>query len=171
VGNAEVDLEISVQAPLWAEYDTIEIYRNATTCVAGTNGGVPVAFSALPTQTLQAGATNAGSEFLVGELTDFRKIPGAGHRETTRSVRFSGLAEDSWFVVVVKGTAGVSAPMFPIFPRSLQSSGNTSLEGLLDGNLGEGGVLALGFTNALYADVDGGGFEAPGVPTPLGSCP
>ena len=36
---------------------------------------------------------------------------------------------------------------------------------LIDGNLGEGGVLALGFTNALYADVDGEpGFQAPRRP-------
>ena len=35
----------------------------------------------------------------------------------------------------------------------------------------EGGVLALGVTNALYVDVDGNGFEAPGVPPPLDPCP
>ncbi len=34
VGNAAVDLEIRVQAPTWAPYDKIEIYRNASTQVA-----------------------------------------------------------------------------------------------------------------------------------------
>jgi hypothetical protein len=160
-----VDLEISVQAPLWAEYDTIEIYRNATTCVAGRNGGVPVLFSAIPAQTLEA-----GSDFAVSEIVDFPGIPGAGHRETTHTVRFAGLTADSWFAVVVKGTPGTSEPMFPVFPRNLRSAGNTTLAALLDGNLGQGGVNALGFTNALYADVDGGGFDAPGVST-LGACP
>ena len=77
---------------------------------------------------------------------------------------------DAWFAVVVKGTPGVSEPMFPVFPRNLQTAGNGSLAALLDGNLGQGGVNALGFTNALYADVDGGGFDAPGVST-LGACP
>jgi len=158
-------LRLQEAAPLWAEYDTIEIYRNATTCVAQRNGGVPVLFSAIPTQTLEA-----GSEFTISEVEDFPGIPGAGHRETTHSVRFSGLAGDAWFVVVVKGTPGISEPMFPVFPRSLRSAGNASLAALLDGNLGQGGVNALGFTNALYADVDGGGFDAPGVST-LSACP
>ena len=42
---------------------------------------------------------------------------------------------------------------------------NTTLADLIDGNLGENGVLALGFTNALYADVDGkAGFKGPRQP-------
>jgi hypothetical protein len=163
--NGEVDLVIEAAAPLWAEYDTIEIYRNATTCVTGRNDGVPVFFSAIPVQTLEA-----GSDFTISEVEDFPGISGAGHRETAHTVRFSGLTADAWFVVMVKGTPGISQPMFPVFPRSLRSAGNANLAALLDGNLGEGGVNALGFTNALYADVDGGGFDAPGVST-LSVCP
>ncbi len=88
-------------------------------------------------------------------------------------MRFSALDRDAWFVVIAKGTPGVSEPMFPIFASSLSRASNTTLEDLLDGNLGEGGVTALGFTNALYADVDAppNGFDAPGVEPPLGSCP
>jgi hypothetical protein len=171
VGNGEVDLEIDVQAPLWAEYDTIEIYRNAQTCVAGKNGGVPVLFGAIPTLTLTAGLTDTGSEFTVGEVDDFPSIPGAGHRESQRTVRLTGLSDDAWVAVVVKGTPGLSQPMFPIYPRSLAVGPNGTLADLLDGNLGEGGVLALGVANALYVDVDGNGFEAPGVPPPLDPCP
>jgi hypothetical protein len=52
--------------------------------------------------------------------------------------------------------------MFPVMVRDLARSSNTTLADLLDGNLGENGVLALGFTNALFADVDGvAGFQAP----------
>lgn len=171
VANGEVDLEIDVQGPLWAPYDTIEIYTNATTCVSGTNGGVPVEFGGVPSQVLTLGATDTGTEFTAPTVQDYPGIPGAAHRETTRVVRLSGLAADTWVVVVAKGTAGVSEPMFPVFPRDLASGSNTTLADLLDGNLGEGGTRALGFTNALYVDVDGGGFQAPGVPTPLPSCP
>ena len=58
------------------------------------------------------------------------------------------VSEDTWFVVLVKGTDGVSASMFPVMAASLSS----------------GGVLALGATNALYVDQDGNGdFDAPGV--------
>jgi hypothetical protein len=171
VGNGEVDVEIDVQAPLWAEYDTIEIYRNAQTCVAGKNGGVPVLFGAIPTLTLTAGATDTGSEFTIDPVTDHPGIPGAAHRESHRTVRLTGLAGDAWVAVIVRGTPGVSQPMFPIYPRSLAVGPNGSLADLLDGNLGEGGVLALGVANALYVDVDGDGFEAPGVPPPLDPCP
>jgi hypothetical protein len=39
------------------------------------------------------------------------------------------------------------------------------LANLTDGNLGESGTMALGYTNALYADVDGNpGFDAPLAP-------
>lgn len=171
VTNGEVDLEIHVQAPLWAEYDTIKIYRNAQTCVAGKNGGVPVLFGAVPTLTLTAGPTDTGSEFSVTQVNDFPSIPGAGHRESHRTARLSGLAGDAWVAVVVKGTPGVSRPMFPIYPRNLAAASNTTLANLLDGNLGQGGVLALGVANALYVDTDGNGFDAPGVPPPLAACP
>jgi hypothetical protein len=171
VTNGEVDVEIDVQAPLWAEYDRIEIYRNAQTCIAARNGGVPVLFGAVPTLTLTAGGTDTGSTFTIAQVNDFPGIPGAGHRESHRTVRLSGLAGDAWVAVVVKGTSGVSRPMFPIYPRSLSTASNTTLAALLDGNLGQGGVLALGATNALYVDVDGNGFDAPGVPPPLDPCP
>lgn len=78
------------------------------------------------------------------------------------TVPFPNLAGDTWFTVVVKGTDGVSDPMFPIYPRNLDSGSNTTLADLLDGNLGEQGVMALGATNALYVDADGTpGFQGP----------
>jgi hypothetical protein len=52
--------------------------------------------------------------------------------------------------------------MFPVYPRSLATAGNTTLANLLDGNVGESGTNALGVANALYADVDGvPGFQPP----------
>jgi hypothetical protein len=53
--------------------------------------------------------------------------------------------------------------MFPVFPRSLSAAENPDLTALLDNTTTEDGTRALGFTNALYADVDGTpGFNAPG---------
>ena len=52
--------------------------------------------------------------------------------------------------------------MFPVMSGDIPAASNQTLADLLDGNLNEGGVLALGHTNALYADVDGvAGFQAP----------
>ena len=59
-----VRLEIDVQAPPWAPYDTIEIYRNPTTTATGFNGGVPVFFTANPTHVLTAGTAKAFFDML-----------------------------------------------------------------------------------------------------------
>jgi hypothetical protein len=83
-----------------------------------------------------------------------RHVTGASRLETHVRESFD-LDADTWFVVVVKGSDGVSKPMFPIFASNLATASNVTLDDLTDGNLGELGVTALGATNALYADVDG----------------
>ncbi len=158
--NGGVDLDIDVQAPLWAEYDRIEIYANAMTVPTLTSGDASFLFSATPSRVLVL-----GSDF---EATPVEVVPGlagASRRETHVTVPFRELSADTWFMVVVRGTDGISRPMFPIFNLDLNAETNSTLEDLLDGNLGEGGVLALGATNALYADLDGTeGFQAPLAP-------
>ena len=157
-GDGDVTLVIDVQSPIWAEWDTIEIYANAQTSVQGTNDGVPVAFGATPTQVL-----TEGTDFTASTVVVDGSVAGASRRELHLELPQT-LSEDTWFVVLVKGTDGVSRPMFPVYPSSLDQGSNTTLADLLDGNLGESGVLALGATNALYADVDGSpGWDAPGV--------
>jgi hypothetical protein len=64
---------------------------------------------------------------------------------------------------MVKGTDGVSRPLFPVLPNNLKTSTNTTLAQLTDGNLGEDGIMALAYTNPLFVDVDGGGWSPPGV--------
>jgi hypothetical protein len=166
--DGSVDLEIRVQAPTWAPYDRIEIYRNAQTVVTGTTGTTPTAYSALPTQVLTLGA----ADFVRSVVNVHPSVPGAERYETTRVVPLSGLAQDEWVVVVVKGTVGSSPPMFPIYGSNLcygQGSTPCTPQNLtladmqaLDPN--ESGVRALGFTNALYVDVDGNAaFDPPGV--------
>jgi hypothetical protein len=158
--NGGVDLEIKVQSPTWADYDRIEIYANASTVVTGMTRETPTLFSAEPTLVFQA-----GTDFEISTIEVFPGVAGGQRRETTLTVPFRDLTNDTWFVVVVKGSDGVSRPMFPVMAQNLNSDSNGTLEDLLDGNVGEGGVLALGFTNALYADVDGvPGFQAPMAP-------
>jgi len=154
-----VDLEITVQAPLWAEFDRIEVYANAAT-IASPTSSAPELFSAVPTVVL-----NGGVDFVVNQVDVFPSVSGAKRLETTVTVPFTNLTEDTWFVVVVKGSDGVSRPMFPVFADDLSSASNTTLSDLIDGNLGESGVMALGFTNPLYVDADGvAGFQAPFAP-------
>ena len=146
--NGRVVLEVRVQAPLWAPFDRIEIYANAETVVTRERGGVPVLYGAEPSLVLVA-----GPDFSIERVVVDGAVAGAERWETSVSVPFE-LARDTWFVAMAKGTDGISRPMFPVIAGDLNDT-NVALEDLIDGNLGEGGVLSLGFTNPLFADVDG----------------
>jgi hypothetical protein len=87
-------------------------------------------------------------------IDDYPAIPGAKHWEATTTLNLTGLAADAWVIVLVRGTDGTSRPLFPVNPASLRKTGNTTLADLTDGNLGEDGVLALGFTNPIYIDAN-----------------
>lgn len=157
--SGSVRLDVEAQSPLWAPFDRIEIYANADTVVARERGGIPTLYGAEPTLVLRAGVDVP----LEREVVDAR-VPGA-ERWVSRFTLPFPLQRDTWFVVVVKGTDGVSHPMFPVFGEDLRRNTNTTLDQLTDDNLGEDGTLALGVTNALYADVDGEpGFNPPRTP-------
>ncbi len=158
--TGSVDLEIRVQAPVWAPYDRIEIYRNAQTAVTGTTGGTPTSYSAIPSQVLTLG----GGDFARATVNVHPSVPGAERYETNLVVPLTGLSADEWVVVVARGTVGSSPPMFPIYGGNLNVGGNLTLANLTTLDPAESGVRALGFTNALYVDVDGNGvFDPPGV--------
>jgi hypothetical protein len=149
--GGNVELEIQVQSPGWARWDRIEIYANAPTV---PTSGSPYLFGAAPTQVLVEGdcdpATAGDGDFDVTLTPAIGGVPGADRLSVTVSVPFSGLTEDTWFVVVVRGTDGQCSPMFPVYPDDLDQASNTTVSQLVDGNLGQGGVMALGATNALY---------------------
>lgn len=153
-----VDLVVDVQAPIWAAFDRIEVYANSQTFATGTVLGTNVSFSANPTL-----VRHAGADFTVREVDVFPEIAGAKRLEATDTIHFDNLTADTWFVVIVRGSDGVSRPMFPFFAGSLAHGSNQTLDDLLDGNLNENGTLAMAVTNALYADVDG----VPGFNPPL----
>jgi len=169
--DGNVTLRIEVQSPSWAQWDTIKVYANSTTVATKTNGTivpVPVLFTAgPPLATLVEGDCDPSTpdgvdlgDFDITEVTNVNGVTGANRWEATVDVPVAAAA-DTWFVVVVSGTDGVCEPMFPVYPADLDDTANTTLGDLTDGNLGELGVMALGFTNALYLDVDGGGFKGP----------
>jgi hypothetical protein len=157
--NGELTLEIKVQAPLWAQFDRIDVYQNAATA------GGPYLYTATPTLTFLEGdcdpATTGDGDFDITTVNVQPGVPGGQRQEVTLNVPRT-LAQDTWFAVVVRGSDGVCEPMFPVYPRSLNTASNASLADLLDGNVGESGTMALGVANALYADVDGApGFQPP----------
>ncbi len=145
-----VELEIRVQSPAWARWDRVEVYANAATATAGS----PYLFGATPAVVLDEGdcdpATLGDGDFDVALTPAIGGVAGADRLSATLTVPFNGLAVPTWFVVVVKGTDGQCAPMFPVYTDDITPATNTTLAQLVDGNVGEGGVMALGATNALY---------------------
>ncbi len=62
----------------------------------------------------------------------------------------------------VAARGGAPAEQVRVDVNPFDSQFSAYVRNLLDGNLGESGVMALGASNALYADVDG----APGIQMP-----
>jgi len=168
--DGALDLEIRVQAPLWAQFDRIEVYANGLPAPDAKGATSPYLFAAdTPAVTLLEGDCDPatldgadGGQFDITTVNVHPTVAGGERQEVTLTVPFAGLTQDTWFAVVVRGTDGVCEPMFPVYPRSLDKLSNTTTASLLDGNLGQLGTMALGVANALYADVDGeAGFQPP----------
>jgi hypothetical protein len=155
------NVNIRVEAPTWAQYDVIEIYMNsAPDCASGFSfmGSVDRVCDVTPDIVL-----NKGIDFTAGLTTG---VSGFGTRQvTTKSVPVA-VTEDTWVIVVVRGTDGVSKPLFPVMPQDLAHSTtvNATLAQLTDGgvappwNLGEEGAMATAFTNPLFFDFENDGF-------------
>jgi hypothetical protein len=158
-GSATVTVDI--QSPLWAEFDRVEYYINSAQYAEDhdVSASTPPLYRAGP-DVIQI----AGTDFTITTVDDFPSIPGAQHLEATTSLTLTGLTQDTWVVVLVRGTDAVSKPLFPVVPNDLRQTGNTTLAQLTDGNLGEDGVPAMAFGNPLFISVtNDGDYDAPGL--------
>ena len=156
------DINIHIESPTWAEYDRIEIYMNSDpSCVAEWTFYGVVNPSKCATVTAQKTLNKA----LVADATHFTVSTttgdsGFGQRLVTDVSVPVEITADTWVVVVVRGTDGVSHPLFPTQPQDLATAGNTTLAALTDGgtalpwNLGEQGQLALAYSNPLFFSND-----------------
>ncbi len=171
LGTATVHVDI--QSPTWAEYDRVEIYVNSNpSCVTSAPnflGSTKKVCSATPSFVLTP------TKSTVPVNGDFRL--------ESASVQGVSIAQDSWIMVVVRGTDNVSKPLFPMNPQSIlpracslnpcrlcgpgePSCGvfgscnvtNQTLAELTDGNLNQCGVLTMAIANPLFVDFDGDGF-------------
>jgi hypothetical protein len=161
--SGEVTLHVHVQSPTWAEFDTIEVFANTVPIPMPDENmhGVQVPrYAAEPTLVLSAGA-----DFDVETVAVDADVEGASRLEADLDVPLL-VEEDTWVVVLVKGTDGVSRPLWPMNPQDLEQAANTTLDDLTDGNLGEGGNPALAFSNPLFVDADGNGRFDPPRPNP-----
>lgn len=154
-------LRVRVQSAAWAEFDTVEVFANTVPfAVPDTNmHGVQVPrYDVEPILVLRA-----GTDFDITSTVVDETIAEAIRLEADVEVVLA-VERDTWVVVLVKGSDGVSRPTWPMNPQDLDRDGNATLDDLTDGNLGEGGNPALAFSNPLFIDADGDGhFEPQGV--------
>jgi hypothetical protein len=165
-GSATVTVE--VQSPTWAEFDTVEYYVNSET-IADPNGRLDDPNNPLPPfyRICPDYVQVAGVDFTVNTVP-----AGGGERlEATTSLALSGLTQDAWVVVMVKGTDDVSCPLFPVIPSDLDPSSNPTLADLKTCAAGDLGVTALAYSNPLFIDVTNlGVYDPPGLQF-QSSCP
>jgi hypothetical protein len=161
--DGDVDITVDIQSPTWIDFDRVEFYVNTKTTRRTllnkqTGAGlVNVKRYSITPDFVQ----NAPANFTVTTDPVMGTMSSRHHAVVTQHL--TGLIKDTWVVVLVKGTDGISRPLFPVLPNSLKTSTNTNLMQLTDGNLGEDGITALAFTNPILVDVDGGGWTAPGL--------
>jgi len=152
-------LHLNIQSPTWAEFDTIELFANSIPIEMADENlhGVQVPrYDAEPTLVLRA-----GMDFSVRTVVVDPDVPAASRLEADVDIPLVA-EEDTWVVVLVKGTDGISRPIWPMNPQDLVQEGNATLDDLTDGNLGEGGNPALAFSNPLFLDANGNGrFDPP----------
>ena len=156
-GAATITVEI--ESPLWAEFDSVEYYVNNVPAPDDydSNPSTPPFYRVTPDV-----VQTAGVDFAANTVDDFPSIPRAGHLEATTSLSLTGLTDDTWVVVLVRGTDGVSKPLFPVVPNDLDETTNPTLTDLTDGNLGELGVVDTAFTNPVFIDINGNAaYDAP----------
>src|SRR5262249_27597858 len=114
--DGSATITVTVKSPLWAPFDRIQYYVN--------NAPQPYDHDADPsTRDRYPVIPNveqvAGTDFTITTVNDFPSIPDAQHYEATAVLPLTGLTQDTWVVVLVRGTDGVSHPLFPVFPNSL----------------------------------------------------
>jgi hypothetical protein len=158
-------LTVEIQSPTWAEFDTVEYYVNSETIKdPNDRDGLPPLYRICPDFVEVDGVDFSISTVAVGSKARL---------EATSTLSLSGLAGDAWVVVMVKGTDGVSCPLFPVVSNDLNPDTNATLADLKSCDLGgpELGTTALAFSNPLFIDVNDNGFFDPPGPQFQISCP
>jgi hypothetical protein len=156
--DSDVLLTATVSTPEWARVDTIKFYINNQP-MRTTASDEAARYGICANAQISAGDERWEEiEVVVNDA-----VQGGSRIDITATLTLEGIAEDTWIVVTASGTDGVSQPLFPVHPGSLNRDSNSTLEDLTDGNRGESGVPAFAFTNALFIDVEGDGWAPPGV--------
>jgi hypothetical protein len=182
-GAGTVTLEVAIQAPEWAEIDTLEVFANATPESPSKDATALVPLRCWTTRdlaTLDAKDPCAAADLAPLPMVVQSVALGAGgfHRaeasvsvtltaaDIAAATRPGAVGKDAWLVFRVRGNKAI----FPLLFDNVVD--DTTLPVLVDGAdaaavdaaLRGRGVPATAFTAPVYVDFDGGGYRAPFAP-------
>jgi hypothetical protein len=156
--GTDVFLTATISTPEWAPVDTVDFYINNQPELT-TGAGEAARYGVCADATISAGDSGWSQvDVVVNNL-----VQGASRTDITVTLTLPGVTDDTWVVAMARGSDGVSEPLFPVLPASLNENSNSTLADLTDGNLAEGGTPAFAFTNPLFIDVGNNGWTEPGV--------
>ncbi len=186
-GAREVNLQIHVESPDWMDWDTIEVFVNTDPTPAKDDLSGPWTGTAEEFVGIRVDDNPLLSHVEPRYIYDptVRYIRGGGDRAEAMTPTVSGgkrevtlnrtipVSEDSWIVVLVKGSENART-LFPYAPKAVNTVGmDVSPDHFLDtldaernspatgpGPNKVGGGRAFAFSNAIFVDVDGGGWQA-----------
>ena len=176
--GGEVTLTIEVEAPMWAEFDTIEVFANATPELGADVTSLPpvACFTPVAQDDLDPADPCASAPLgaTVLDVSPVEVAPGFDRWEATVNVTLSAAeliypegatGQDAWVVVRARGNRAI----YPLLLSGAITAGN--LETLVSGSDDEVraalegiGISATAFTAPVFLDLDGGGYRAPFAP-------
>ncbi|HPW44774.1 MAG TPA: CehA/McbA family metallohydrolase [bacterium] len=172
ISGRDIEITVSVSAPSWAWFDTVEIYANSEPIPVDDDTGIPMQGSAadpadfykpyhLPKYTYNTSRVFRLSD---GTLENWSEEGGVINASLSFKMNFS---EDSWVVALARGTRKTDGyrSLFPVVTNVLVKSGNEPEEfdpaDLSSFHVDKKvGAVAWGLSNPIYVDVDGDGFQA-----------
>ncbi len=172
ISGRDIDVTVSVSAPSWAWFDTVEIYANSEPIPIDDDTGIPMQGSAadpasfykpyhIPKYTYNTSRVFRLSD---GTLENWSEEGGVISASVSFKMNFS---EDSWVVALARGTRKTDGyrSLFPVVTNVLVKSGKEPEE-FDPADLSsfhadkKVGAVAWGLSNPIYVDVDGNGFQA-----------
>lgn len=165
-------IHVESHSPLWAPVDTLELFANTSFDIPGNDDPMVPAlcFTTKATPSARCASAVGGAR----PMTEALVQTVAGVASSTRrdlvvdvsvavedllgQARPGAVGKDLWIVARVSGTQA----LYPSLPNAVE---NATVDSIVAGTpIFDEGVPALAFTNAIFVDVDGGGWRAPFAP-------
>lgn len=171
-------IKVTVQTPAWAPVDTVEIFANNTFDIPLPKGMEPqplvpaLCYTTKVPASARCAMAIGGARPLDAAVQIVERVsgdPSTRVQEITLEIddvdpdmllsrnRSGAVGRDLWLVARVSGDVG----MFPVIPHGVAAAAAALVDNPV---LAGDGVPALAFTNAVFVDVDGGGWRGPFQP-------